>query len=609
MKPLSKDGNILTIADRLIMVTEWFHNEITYWYRVIAGGGTVANRGLVEDLYKLWEQHGRLDNIRVSWVQGAGSVQRTSGIYRFFSKLFTLRTDANDVTQTTANSQPYVVNGAMVNPNGASRFMTHPTVSFGAGDAWSVGFIAMYNGGNGSSSIGTVELFGTNLDTSNRLLFKSGAVDYSFGFTNSLGSFVSFAAGSKKIIGKLIYGNLIADGVGNLSLYLNGELNSVKAITTSFVLTTVMAGRPNSFFPGYLSMYSIQSGALNPTQIIEEYNLLRSYIPEIATTLIGTDEIATENCQMVATPMGRVINLNNTAGNVELITNAADREFSSDTGWWLKSSGFTIGGGVCKVSATSNGSISKPNTLVVGRYYRVRFKISNKTGNTTYGIRLRQNSNPTTTGINVSTSFNNDGVYEVYGVAQGTSLAFYAFGIVGDYYLELDDVSYEEVGWNGAKQMYDTLISQGSTVSAALLAAAMWRSPDADLDKQAVFSKIYNDYAAALMRFDIDAYNTANPSTPWGYHVMTRAEEQALAALDADTLKSNDLWASTNGTNETGLSLLGSGVINADGTYSNFGTKTRLMTGEGYALDVNDDGTSAEIAVTTEGGILRLVKD
>ena len=51
------------------------------------------------------------------------------------------------------------------------------------------------------------------------------------------------------------------------------------------------------------------------------------------------------------------------------------------------------------------------------------------------------------------------------------------------------------------------------------------------------------------------------------------------------------------------------GLINADGTYSDFKGKARLMTDDDYALDINDDGTSTEIAVTTEGGSLRLVKD
>lgn len=571
-------GKLVKFADKLLKMAEHIYNEGVYYLRTIAEGGTVQNRGLVEDLYKLWEEQGRLDNIKVAILPQAGSVQRTSGIYRFFSKLFTLRTDANDVTQTTANSQPYFVNGAMVNPNGASRFMTHPTVSFGAGEAWSVSFMAMYNGGNGSSFFTTVELFGTDLDTNNRLLFKSGAVDYSFGFTNSLGDFVSFSVNSRRRIGKLIYGNLIADGVGNLSLYLNGEFNSVKAITTSFVLTTVMSGRPSSFFPGYLSMYSIQSGALTPTQILEEYNLLRSYIPEIATTLIGTDEIATENCQMVATPMGREINLNNTAGNVDKLLNTS---FATTANWTAQADWTIAGDGqAVKVAGTSARYIYQDVVLTSGRYYKIRINTSAISGQIV--ITNQIGSPDTIFGGYFSVS---SGDVTLYRLATGnaTQIRLYGRDVTT---MNLLDFEIQEVGFAGASDLYNGLISQGSTVSNALAAAAMWRSPDSDNDKQAVFGKIYNGYAAQLLKMDIDAYNAANPSTPWGYHVATLQDFQAIKdtlggveiAGKKIKIDGNEYWTSDNGDNTSGVQALGSGYIDENGEYQDYKEATGFWT-------------------------------
>lgn len=585
-------GHLISYAGRLLKLYSWLKNEGEYWKRVIAGGGTVQNRDLVEDLYKLWEEQGRLDNIKVAILPQAGGVQRTSGIYRFFSKLFTLRADANDVTQTTANSQPYFVNGAMVNPNGASRSMVHPTITYTGSDSWTASFILNWN----STANAIAGLLGKGSDTASLLSLRL-ASNNRFSIINEAAATVSGAIGNtNKIIGKDTYVNFVANGT-TLKIYIGTVLIETLTVNTAIVLSSIIKAYSTASrdFNGSIKYYALENGNPTDPQIVAEYAVLRSYIPEIATTLIGTDEIATENCQMVATPMGRVINLNNTAGNVERIPQPLN--FLSG---WITADALVNDSNT--FTTNISGGVYLATGIVSGVYYKAR--ISGSTTATSLTIR---NPYDGTTYRTVS------GTFDLTFYFQSTALGIFLRNI-GAGATNIAFFSLEQVNWIGAADLYTAIYNQTSgtveqKTSAALLAAAMWRSPDSDHDKQSVFGKIYNRYAAELTAFDIAAYNTANPSTPWGYHVMTRAEEQALALLDADTLKSNALWTSTNSTNETGLSLLGTGVINADGTYSNFGTKTRLMTGEGYALDVNDDGTSEEISVTTEGGILRLVKD
>lgn len=795
-------GKLVKFANKLLYMLEHVYNEGVYYLRTIAGGGTVQNRGLVEDLYKLWEEQGRLDNIKVAILPQAGGVQRTSGIYRFFSRLFNLslegikytatqlvtngnfangttgwvgavatiaasnntlmvsgtgtslipsanagitwtqsnkyyikvkvrvtnsvctnirlRNEAlstlftikdnpvanewysfsaiytpnantvtlkiahtyadaatsngkvmevqdvltinltatfgagnepskevcdvlfadyfdgtkevqlNDVTQGVANSQPYFVYGAMVNPNGASRSMVHPTVSFGAGDAWSVSIL---------SNINTYAMLVHRGAGVTDMIYPLDSITPSLaniGIRNSVGTKYTFGTNGSGLnfIGKSTLLQISCNGSGRISVYKNGVLvESKTGAVTSFVFQNILGTNTEGFrLLGGLYAYTIESGALTPTQILEEYNLLRSYIPEIATTLIGTDEIATENCQMVATPMGSVIA---ETTNALPIAKTTDPGFEAGNNGW---SPFTTGGNnavsisrvagtrtggsgstVMRVSGyTSNGTVLAATSCSIRQTFATSspvgvvkvFKISG-------WVRGDGVAYPVLTGkFILGTSSTEWQYFEIY-INAGSGLTYLgnAGGVIPNtQYTEWDDVQVEELGFANSDEIYTAIYNQttgtvAQKTSAALLAAAMWRSPDSDLDKQAVFGKLFNGYAAQLLQMDIDAYNVANPSTPWGYHVMTRAEEQALATLDADTLKSNDLWASTNGTNETGLSLLGTGVINADGTYSDFGTKTRLVTGEGYALDVNDDGTSEEITVTTEGGILRLVKD
>ena len=66
----------------------------------------------------------------------------------------------------------------------------------------------------------------------------------------------------------------------------------------------------------------------------------------------------------------------------ELVTVAADREFTSDTGWWLKSAAFTIGSGVLNVNASGWSTITRSGIVAVGKRYAVEFDIITKVSGT-----------------------------------------------------------------------------------------------------------------------------------------------------------------------------------------------------------------------------------
>jgi uncharacterized protein (TIGR02145 family) len=65
--------------------------------------------------------------------------------------------------------------------------------------------------------------------------------------------------------------------------------------------------------------------------------------------------------------------------------------------------------------------------------------------------------------------------------------------------------------------------------TAALRAAAMWSYYNNDGAVGAWAGKLYNWYAVALLQEDIDAYNVANPTTPWGWRVPTSTDFTNLA--------------------------------------------------------------------------------
>ena len=64
----------------------------------------------------------------------------------------------------------------------------------------------------------------------------------------------------------------------------------------------------------------------------------------------------------------------------ELITDVANRTFSSDTGFWDKSGVWTIGSGVASVSAAGNNSMAKTGLIVSGKVYIATYDLVSNSG-------------------------------------------------------------------------------------------------------------------------------------------------------------------------------------------------------------------------------------
>ena len=113
-----------------------------------------------------------------------GNKFRTSGVNNFATKSYDISGVKNDLTQTTAANQPYSLQAGLPgrnyigNPNNGSCYMTHPTISFGATDAWTVEVVFNWNGSNAqnqslvtnSASLGTG--IWVKLSDANRIQFN-----------------------------------------------------------------------------------------------------------------------------------------------------------------------------------------------------------------------------------------------------------------------------------------------------------------------------------------------------------------------------------------------------------------------------------------------------
>lgn len=498
---------------------------------------------------------------------------------------------SNDLTQTTSTSQPYLSGNiaptetlGIKNPNGGSNYLTHPTISFGDNEAWSVTTVLNWNGNPSVSTdvlYGGVGTYGLKLKSSNSNLV-------SFVSANSVGTDINY--NSSKLIGKLNIITLVASN-GILKFYINGIL----FFTSNYLLNSTTAdfsyllmGRDGTAFSttSIIKSHVITSHAPTAQEVAQEYALLRSIYPDIESVRIGEQEWATSNCEMAATPQGNVIQEMQANANVEKITNVADREFTSDTGFWQKQTGgVTISGGTAnigEINAYANG-IQRVDALTIGKWYKITVSIVNYISGSPFindtggaGFALPKAN----------------GTYTVYfkpiyypniRLTSGTNSNSFSY----------DNISIQEIGWSGSQELYDGIYAQtAGTVEqktyAAVKAAAMWCHYNNSVDNGAIYGKLYNWFAVKLLQMDIDKYNTDNPTALWGWRVPTQADFQTLSTyLGGDAVSGGKLkkegttyWNSPNtgADNSSGFSALSAGFIYEDGVmqsgYTSFATLT-----------------------------------
>jgi len=567
----------------------------------------VRSDSVTTDYLKVCQANRMDKSIRFGWLGEAGSKIESGRVSKLYSLDF--NNYQNNATQATSTSRPYLCGNiapneklGIKNPNGGGNYMTHLTISFAANESWSVTTVLNWNGDNkdyicyAGDVINSYSLFVRHL--TNRFGFYStyGAAFYGFGDSNP-------------IIGKNIVLSFIAEN-GILKTYLNNTLINNLTTNTSFRFNSIIRGfnQSNRDSGIVIKSHIIRSQALTPTQVTAEYTYLRSVYPEIESVEIGTQTWSSSNCEMAATPMGNVIAEIQAAGNVEKIVNIADREFSNDTLWWGKAANTVISNGYCRIESNGvdRGKLSSKSGLAtVGKYYKLQYEVL-YTNNVSLWSEDYGGFLPTSIGLKT-----------VFYKAINSQLTLQNINTALGSCIDIDNISIQEIGWSGSQELYDGIYAQtAGTVEqktyAAVKAAGFWRNCQTTVDSGALYGKEYNKFAALLLKIDIDYYNLANPTTLWGYRVPLRADLTTLAAYGGNALKlsGNTYWNTANGTNATGFSALGSGIVNADGTNSALKANTYLLCSDAnFAREIKDaDDTCNEVAITTQGGVMRLIK-
>jgi len=159
------------------------------------------------------------------------------------------------------------------------------------------------------------------------------------------------------------------------------------------------------------------------------------------------------------------------------------------------------------------------------------------------------------------------------------------------------------------------------------LSTPAWCYYNNDPATGAIYGKLYNWYAVKQLQDDIDAWNTANPTNTFGYHIPSKTEVETLStSLGGDSvaggkmkLAGTTFWTTPNtgADNASGFTALGAGVRLLNGNYSLLNQRAYIWASEqynasnGYYSRVFYDQASCEVNNVEKiyGFSIRLLKD
>lgn len=139
----------------------------------------------------------------------------------------------------------------------------------------------------------------------------------------------------------------------------------------------------------------------------------------------------------------------------------------------------------------------------------------------------------------------------------------------------------------------------------AALTTPAWAHHSNDLALGSTYGKIYNGYSRTTLKTDLASAN-------FGYHIATKAELTAIAASGlALKAMGTSYWTTANGTNITGLTLLGGASRSETGTFNTIKSTVSFWCDDvDECFTLNDNGTYSFDAKSLKfGAYIILVKN
>ncbi len=487
--------------------------QIAFNKRVLADGGTVRSKAFMQRVFEANKD--LLADTELLFVPECGMKVTDGKIEKLYNLVGT-----NDAVQPTAANRPYV--GGVIAPNekayikqvvgddGLGR-LAITEVAFLAAGEWTILLSICPNKASAIYVSGGALAFNDNDITvygEGGLPLRCTPSNYSYGKTNTI---------------EFRYKN----GAG--VIVINGVKQTTTQASAGLILQHISkySGSDEDYT---LQYFHVLNRSIEESESQNLHAFLANEFPSIETIAVGSQQVATSNLE--ATVFGGTsVPEVQVATSVEMITNAADREFSSDTGFWTKGGSTSISDGVAHLSGNSAYVLARTNILTVGKRYQFSFTVGETPSGTLLFNSTQNNEYITTAGVKTYTD-----------VAVVPDFRLYAFDEVS---FDIDNISIKEVGWSE-------------------LATPAWSHYDNSVANGVIYGKLYNGYAV----------DTIAANAPKGFHVPSELEWTQLSeSLGGNTVSGGKLKALYGGfdsafaTNESGVSLIPGGYRGSNGTF------------------------------------------
>lgn len=597
------------------LISTAFMNLVqAYRDRVQGDSGTVVNSSLTQDAILFYKRNNLYDSIKFGWMSGAGSRKRTSTIYKFFTKLYTM------VNPTPVYGSELVVNGG-----------------FDTDSIWSKGAGVTISGG-------TANFSGLAGDTQQIILVSGKTYKYSFEIKNYVSGTITLYFGTTttgvKNSNGVYSGTIISNGT-NIDFFTTNFIGSIDNVSVQEVLNSVYTVTDATQTTESSQPRVTGNIAPGDVEALQNQNGESRYLTHPTISFAANE----------AWSVTSVLFNNGSSDNDVSIFGSTD---NSKSIFYIKRNGNNkfriLNESISGVDFTDNGALK-----TIGKYNVITF-VADGLGNLSLylnGIFVETKSVSTifvfsiflrgwTTGVNFNGELK---AHIIRNVALTASEVLTEATFLRSKYPEIPSVQIgsqtwalrnldmvatpqgnvianvtDNSAWAASQTTYDTVYAATSGTDeqktyAAVKAAAMWKfhGDPQSVDNGSWAGKIYNKFAVRLLKDDIDAYNTANPTTPWGWNIPSRAQLTTLSAIggNAAKLAGTSYWTTANGTNIQGLSMLGAGYVNSSGISTGLKDSSGIHCHDANFVRVvkDADNTFDEVAITVEGYSIRLLKN
>ena len=575
---------------------------IAFYKRVIADSGTVGDRTILANLFTAKLKS--LPTTQMLYFPHVGIKQRTSGLNKYASKVYDLGLSNIDAAQSTEATQSYTTVNAAPSSLVGLKYVSGQTQTgeipffdangnpftktYLATDSWTFTIVLKAN----KITQANTRIY---LGTTSRIILNPNAI-----YIADAGNILEATSVSALVSGmSLIIEFKYSNGLGLI------KVNGQPVVTTTMsnaVAFSKIAYSSTYPFDGTIYFAHLQNERISEAESQQNYALLRAIIPEIEGVNIGNQHWGTSNYEGITDGAGNNIPEVQGATSVELITNAADRDFSLITGNWIVLNESEISGGVLNINSTGVKDYVRINIgLQNNKLYKVTFTI-NRTGGSFRFILG---------GSQASGYYSTTNTFVVYIYSTGLANAFLYLsgsGFIGT----VDNISCQEIGWSDATAIYDARIAAGDTVKAAALAASMLSGYSNTAANMAIYGKLYNAYGA----------RTIDYASPVNWRVPSYASWLQMAtALGGITVAGGRLkkdttvyftTPNTGATNDSGFSAIANGLRGIDGTFASVGEQANFWTSDGYLVTLNYNAATITFTAGADpliGAAIRLMRN